>query len=407
MTPVSIGGKTDPSDIANTFRDFYSSVYVNSHDNLDAVNEFTSCYNSHCNNDTKSEPMFINADSCRFDTDCIERCIKSLKLNKAAGLDEVLAENIVHAHPAIVVHLKLLFSMMLAHSFVPDAFGSGVIVPIVKDKNGDVSSVDNYRPITLSSVISKLFESAILDKFSKFWQTDALQFGFKKGLSCSHAIYALRQVVDYFANRDSNTYIASLDASKAFDRVNHLKLFTILIKKGLPRFLVETIINWYEKLSVVVRWNGQVSSSLSVSSGVRQGGILSPSLFNLYVNCFITQLRNSDLGCHVKNIYLGCLMYADDLLLISSSVIDLQRMLNICGMIGDGLEIKFNGSKSKCIVIGPKKVHNLASFIIIIIIIIVLRPFSPQKCGLDDTNKFMLDLILAKDITNPSGSKAL
>jgi hypothetical protein len=127
---------------------------------------------------------------------------------------------------------------MLKHSTVPDAFHVGVVVPIIKDKLGNTSDTDNYRPITLSPMISKLFEAVLLDIFSTFFLTDDLQFGFKKGLSCSSAIFTLRQTVDYFTSRGSNVYLASLDASKAFDRVNHFKLYTCLINAGLPMCLL-------------------------------------------------------------------------------------------------------------------------------------------------------------------------
>jgi hypothetical protein len=86
----------------------------------------------------------------------------------------------------------------------------------------------------LSPIISKLFEALLLDKYCKFMCTDDLQFGFKSGIGCSNAIFALRQAIEYFNNRGSNVYMASLDASKAFDRVNHFKLFSTLILKGLP-----------------------------------------------------------------------------------------------------------------------------------------------------------------------------
>src|ERR1043165_8896345 len=109
--------------------------------------------------------------------------------------------------------------MILCHSYVPAAFGWGVVIPIPKDRNGDLSVVDNYRPITLSAVISKIFETALLDKFSINMRSDDLQFGFKKGLSCSSAVFALRQVVDFFTSRGSNVYIASLDPCKPFQIV--------------------------------------------------------------------------------------------------------------------------------------------------------------------------------------------
>ena len=295
------------------------------------------------------------SDDTQVDIDSIEQSIRLLKLSKAAGHDGLTAEHIVHSHPSIVVHIKLLFTMILSHSFVPDAFGVGIVIPVVKNKHGDLSSVDNYRPITLSPVISKIFETFLLSKYSSYMSTDDLQFGFKKDLGCNHAIFALRQVINYFNERGSNVYLASLDAQKAFDRLNHFKLYSTLIRNGLPTCFVKLIINWYSKLSIVVRWNGCLSTPLTVLSGVRQGGILSSGLFNLYINTIFSTLRKRRLGCHLYNMFLSCIGYADDLVLLSASVIELQVMLDICGEIGDELGLKYNANKSLCMVVGPNK----------------------------------------------------
>ena len=344
--PVSIDSQSDPTIIADTFKNLYAGIYIDSAKDASAVNE---CNELRASMTSDSIPICI-------DIEAIQRCVLRLKCNKAAGHDGISAEHILNSHPAIILHLKFLFSMMLSHSYVPRAFGTGIIIPIIKDKRGNVNSVDNYRPITLSPIVSKIFESFLLDKYAHLMLSDDLQFGFKKNLGCSNAIFALRQCVEYFNNRNSNVYIASLDASKAFDRVNHYKLFTTLIKCGLPKFFVETIINWYSKLTVAVRWNGSYSSStLPVLSGVRQGGILSPIFLNVYINCMISNLRRLDYGCHVRNIFLGCIMYADDLLLMSASVIELQHMLNVCANTAGELDIKFNATKSVCIMIGPWK----------------------------------------------------
>ena len=249
---------------------------------------------------------------------------------------------------------------MLNHAYVPEDFGIGIIIPVIKDPRGDVSAVDNYRPITLSPIVSKLFELLLLDLYSAKLLSDDLQFGFKKNLGCSNAIFALQQTIQYFNDRSSNVYVASLDASKAFDRINHFKLFSTLYKRGLPVVFIHVIMNWYSKLTVVVKWHDNiVSAPLKIYSGVRQGGILSCGLFNIYVDCIITELRKSQLGCHLRNTYIGCIMYADDLLLLSASVIELQNMLNVCGQIGSQLSIQFNSNKSKCLAIGPNKIKSI------------------------------------------------
>ena len=105
-----------------------------------------------------------------------------------------------------ILNCSLLFNMICGHGFVPDNFGHSVTVPVVKDKMKDLGSADNYRPIALSPVISIIFEYCILNKYEHLFISDNRQFGFKKNLSCSHAIFVLTQVVEYFISHGSNVY---------------------------------------------------------------------------------------------------------------------------------------------------------------------------------------------------------
>ena len=100
--------------------------------------------------------------------------------------------------------------------------------------------------------------------------------------------------------------MAALDATKAFDRVHHLKLFNVLSDRKIPFFIIKVIVNWYSKRVASVRWNGAFSNMLPIKSGVLQGSILSPSLFNLYFDVIIA-LSNAGYGCFVRQIYMGCI----------------------------------------------------------------------------------------------------
>jgi len=162
----------------------------------------------------------------------VEKGLNCLKLGKASDCDDVSKESIMYSHPVIIIHMKLLFSMICEHGYVPDRFGRGITVPVVKDRLGDLSCASNFRPITLSPIISKIFEYCILHKYEHLLQSDDLQLGFKKNSSCSHALFALTATVEHFITHGSNVYMASLDATKAFDRVHHVKLFQKLIYKG-------------------------------------------------------------------------------------------------------------------------------------------------------------------------------
>ena len=104
----------------------------------------------------------------------IDKCIRSLKLGKACGPDELSAEHLVHAHPSLVIHIYFLFRFMISHGFVPDMFAIGLIVPLVKDKIRNINNVSNYRGITLIAVIFKLFEGVLLEIGNEFLQSDHL-----------------------------------------------------------------------------------------------------------------------------------------------------------------------------------------------------------------------------------------
>ena len=170
-----------------------------------------------------------------------------------------------------------------------------------------------------------------------------LQFGFQKKLDCPSAIFMLMPLFVLCDSKSSNIYIASLDASKAFDSVNHFRLCPTLISEHLPFIFIKIIINRYIKLEILMRLDGVESNHLRILSGVRQYGVLSPLLFNIYVDGIINKLENTGLGRH----YVNCspLMYyahPDDLLVISSFVLHLQRTLDLCCIEGNYLVINFN-----------------------------------------------------------------
>ena len=97
--------------------------------------------------------------------------------------------------------------------------------------------------------------------------------------------------------------MSSLDATKAFDYVDHAILIDKLFRRGVPSCLLEIINNWYCKLSAVVGWNHVLSAEFRIFSGVRQGDVLSPVLCNLYVDDLIQQLEVSGNGCSVWGIF--------------------------------------------------------------------------------------------------------
>ena len=95
-------------------------------------------------------------------------------------------------------------------------------------------------------------------------------------------------------------------------------------------------------MSSVVKWNGIFSRTFSVTSGVRQGGILSPQLFTIYVDDLLIALRKSGVGCHIIDKFIAAIMYADDLALLAPTRSSLQKLLNICYNYGIEWCITYN-----------------------------------------------------------------
>jgi hypothetical protein len=96
------------------------------------------------------------------------------------------------------------------------------------------------------------------------------QFGFRKGHSTDTCVYTFKQLLEYNMKHSTPTYVCFLDASKAFDRVNHWTLFKKLLGRGVSAAIVKLLVLWYTTQQYIVLWDGCMSASFSVSSGVRQ-----------------------------------------------------------------------------------------------------------------------------------------
>ena len=103
-----------------------------------------------------------------------------------------------------------------------------VLVPVIKDKSGKINSKDNYRPIAIASIMSKLIEKILFERLSTYLITSTHQFGFKPKHSTDACIFVLKEAIDKYVEQESSVYMCFLDASKAFDRVNHFTLFNKL-----------------------------------------------------------------------------------------------------------------------------------------------------------------------------------
>ena len=290
-----------------------------------------------------------------FSVELICKVICELKSGKASGADDITSEHIVHCHQAGHLLITYMCNLMLLAGHVPPQFGIGVTFPIPKANfNIKSATFDDFRGITISPVISKILEKCIIENFEMCLKSSDKQFGFKKKIGCGHTIFCLRSIVDIFSENGSTVNICSLDVSKAFDKVNHSILFIKLMQKRIPVNIIKLLVTWYANSVSVVNWYGIISKSYTLRAGVRQGGVLSPNFFSIYVDGVISAIDGSNLGCKIGTQNMGILMYADDLVLISASVCKLQTMISICVDALHNLDLKVNFKKSTCMRIGTQ-----------------------------------------------------
>jgi hypothetical protein len=246
---------------------------------------------------------------------------------------------------------------MIKYNFVPSGFGSSYTVPIPKNYFAHFNkaiTTDDFRGISISSVVSKIFEKCILDRYSRFFETSDKQFGFKRNIGCSHAIYSVRNVIDRFVNNGSTVNLCALDMSKAFDRMSHQGLYIKLMNRMIPTDLLATIEYWFSICSTCVRWANCHSHFYALQCGVRQGGVLSPYLFSVFINDIFDAARNTRCGCHFGSLDFNILMYADDIILIAPSVTALQQLCLQVEQYLLSCDMLLNAKKSVCLRIGPR-----------------------------------------------------
>jgi hypothetical protein len=224
------------------------------------------------------------------------------------------------------------------------------VVPIVKNGTGDIADKGNYRPISLATVIAKVFDSVLDQRLSVHTRLHDAQFGFRAGLSTESAILALKHTVKYYLDRKTPVYACFLDLSKAFDLVSYDVIWEKLERAGVPAELVSLLSYWYQHQTNNVKWSNALSEQYRLECGVRQGGLTSPRLFNIYVNQLIVELSSTHVGCRVDGVCFNNISYADDMVLLGPTIGALRKLVAICEVYAEKHGLRYNSKKSELLV---------------------------------------------------------
>ena len=209
-----------------------------------------------------------------------------------------------------------------------------------------------------------VFDRVILNLWGDKLTSGSLQMGYKRGSSTAQCSYVALETVSYFLREGSNPIMVALDMTQAFDKCRFDVLFSKL-ETRLPAVIVRTLIFVYERQYAWVRWGSTKSSIFTITNSTRQGSVLSPALFSVYVQELLDRLQSAGVGCHVGNTFMGAVAWADDFLLTAPTRQAMQIMLDIASSYAKEVGLQFSTdpdpvkSKSKAMfVIGRKR--NLA-----------------------------------------------
>ena len=292
----------------------------------------------------------------------VKHAIKKLKNGKSCGPDFI--PNEVLKHPNITAVLHKLFNFCFVKRLTPDDWGRAIIAPIPKSATKDPHIPLNYRGISLLSCVAKIYSSVINNRIVKKVEANQTiaeeQNGFRPKRSCEEHLFVLTSVIKSKLELKQSVYAAFVDFNKAFDWVDrHLLFYKLIHDYNVKGNIYWAIKSLYRETHSCVRLNNEYSPWFNTTSGVRQGDILSPTLFNLYVNDLVQCINDLQCGIDLGNFgSLSILLYADDVVLLSQSDVGLQNMLNTLWSWCNKWRLSVNDSKTKIVHFRPKRVKR-------------------------------------------------
>ncbi|XP_052808975.1 uncharacterized protein LOC128237452 [Mya arenaria] len=312
--------------------------------------------NSYVTNDGNMDPCLIDGISVLE----VRNALMSVNKGKACGVDNIPVE--VLNNDASVSFLHVLFSICFDKGIVPSLWSKCIINPIPKSSTADKRDPLSYRGISLASSMYKLYCHVLNSRLSKWSEENNIvsdeQNGFRKRRSTTDHIMSLYNILDTRKKSRKSTICAFIDVRKAYDTIDRNILWNRLSDLGIGGKMFTALKSIYNTVSSCVRVNSLKTEWFDVDCGLRQGCILSPLLFNLFINDLSIYLKSFGVGVPVNDDRVCIIMYADDIVLLAESADEMQLLLSALGDWCSINNMHVNSTKSNIVHFRPNSVSR-------------------------------------------------
>lgn len=318
--------------------------YLDSISSSQAVIDVASISNLFTSVGLSSSKWLLNS----FDLDELLASLQNKK-NSSPGPDYIPYSVIINMPMNVKKILLHIFNQVWLSKVIPESWKIQTVVPILKP-NKDPNCIQSYRPISLTSCFSKVFESMLKNRLEWFIENNNIipenQFGFRKGKSTMDNLGCLIGDIDNGFKANKNTLAVFLDFKGAFDNIDHCFLIKSLFKLNLPGPLLEWLFKFLNDRLMFLKVNNQFFGPKSNYKGTPQGSVLSPLIFILSLVTFMKEIPD-----HIKFLF-----FADDLVvyLHCNNVNDGEVIMNNClntlyDYISNDMKLEVNTSKSSAV----------------------------------------------------------
>ena len=291
----------------------------------------------------------------------MEEAISKLKMGKAPGQDKITSEMIKNLGPKGRELLLEIYKKVSKEERIPKDWEVGLILPIFK--KGDKRECKNYRGITLTSTVLKVYEHILEKKLREIAEPTLkeAQSGFRKSRSVQDHIFTLKEIITKTLEKKRTAHFAFIDLEKAFDTVPRTKIWESLHTRRVSSKMIRIIQSLYKNTVNCVISKNSISDKFTTNEGLRQGGVMSPLLFIIFMDDIITkcnEIINKKLHVGYKNlkkVEISECAFADDIVIITETAKDLEKQIKIWNETLKENGMKINKDKTKVMTIGESR----------------------------------------------------